>query len=214
MTDPNDRAVVELERRIGEIRDKMDAVTQEWLEATTEFVSRAYPEYAERAVTDQPDVARERGVEGLSALKADLRTLVAKAPDLVQKQLHADALWAHRAETIATSPVSRSRYSPDSGQPPDELYAAVSRLLGEVAPLLVRHGFGAKGSFGPWVQEWGRRGSSYWRLAGRYDWSPEMARTMRRYAELYEQLHSFLTELEQHERSRQQAEARNLWEQA
>src|SRR5919199_663364 len=87
------------------------------------------------------------GLEGLSALKADLRSLVAKAPELVDRQLNVDGLWAHRSETVATSPVSRSRYAPDSGQPPEELYSEVGKLLGQVAPLLVRHGFGGKGSF-------------------------------------------------------------------
>jgi hypothetical protein len=192
----------------------MEEVCRAWLDATTDFVSRAFPRYAELAVTEEPGVARSKGVEGLSALKADLRALVAKAPQIVEKELNVDEFWAHRTESVPTTAVARTRYSPEDDRPPPELYKEVSRVIGSVAPLLVRHGFGGKGSFGPWVQEFGRRGATRWRLNDVYAWSPEMATTMRRYAELYGDLYTHVVELETVEREKQQAEARNLWEQA
>jgi hypothetical protein len=210
----HDRAIAELEVSIGKTREQMEEACRAWLDATVAFLSQAYPSYAEEAVTDRPDVARDKGVEGLAELKSDLRALVERTPDLVEKSLNVDSFWAHRAESIGSSAVSRSRYAPDSQQPPDELYGEVSKVLGQVAPLLVRHGFGSKGSFGPWMQEWGRRGSSHWRLIHRYDWSDEMEAAMKRYAELYGDLHQCFARLEEIRLEKRRAEARDLWEQA
>jgi hypothetical protein len=192
----------------------MEAASREWLEATKRFLRESYPGYVEQAVTDQPEVAREKGVEGLSALKADLRALVEQVPDIVEKQLNDDVLWAHRSGTVETSAVSRQRYASEGARPPELLYAEVAKAIGQVAPLLVRHGFGQKGGFGPWAQQIGRRGTSQWRLDQPHVWSEEMNSALRRYDSLYKDIHQAFAELERIKRDKDMSEARDLWEQA
>jgi hypothetical protein len=196
----HDRAIIGLEERIESLREEMEVACRAWFSATEAFLREAYPVWVERAVTDQPDVARAKGVE--------------KVPTVVDKLLNVDRLWAHRAPVVETSAVSRQRYAPDNQQPPHELDAEVGKVLGQVAPVLVKHGFGSKGSFGPWTQEFGRRGTSHWRLNQRYEWSPDMTAAIRRYADLYRDFHTTLVELEEVKRDKQRSEARNLWEQA
>ena len=78
-------------------RTQMEAVQRQLVEATTRFAVDWFNEHVQQAVLANPAFTQEAGLEGLRTLKAELRALVERTPQLVAEHLDRDEFWSHRA---------------------------------------------------------------------------------------------------------------------
>ncbi|MBI2466944.1 MAG: hypothetical protein HYV62_03855, partial [Candidatus Rokubacteria bacterium] len=95
--------IAALELEIATLRADMERACQEFLAATATFAAVWFEWRVEQVVVANAEVAKLLGREGLKRLKGELRTLVARVPELVQLHVNRDRHWAHRPMLIDDS---------------------------------------------------------------------------------------------------------------
>ena len=206
-----DAPIRDLKEQMDTLREQMEKTCKEFLEATKEFAPTWFQKSVERAVTSQPELAKECGVNGLRSLKSDLQKLVAMIPHIVEQHVNCDKYWPHRAELPDEPELKFGRYHISKPRGPDELDNGVREILGYVGAILVKYGFAKTGEFGNWVAGYGSERPRY-RFG--YDWSEKMSSVLNKYSPLYDELVKLNEKLKKVEREKAEAEAKDLWEQA
>lgn len=201
----------QLEAQDRALREEMEDECRAFLESTIKFTSDSFRDIARKEVAAHPEAAKALGQEGLARLKSDLNELIETVPTLVERHVNADEYWVHRKDTLNDLDRYQNPYEFHGYAVPKELYSVVREAKGYLGALLIQHGVSGVGERERWQQV-----SSSDRPAFRYayDWSEDMKPPLKRYADLYRQLIKTDEDLKATRRKKEEAEARDLWDQA
>ena len=199
---------VEAER----LRLEMEAAVKQFLMATGPYLC----DWAERKIADtvatKHALSRAKGVEGLRALKVELRMLITDYPTLVEAQLNEDELWAHRSDFDGKTDGTQSYYDKDSEKPAMWIVDGFRRLMGFTGVLLIKHGFDELSKKSEWAPLSHERAVVAYR--GRFAFSDEMISTLKRAAALYDAMAANDTMLCEEDEAHARDAARRLWDEA
>jgi len=209
--------IKELNPKEEELRNNMEGICKEFMEATEVFLGKWYEETVQRAIADNPDTITKASEGGtLSTIKNELEALTAQIPQIVNKELNLDSLWMHREQFPALKDRGSSsneleyRYGlKDSRALPDFLSKAIRKMTSPLGILLVKHKLDRSQNGDEWEQ--GAQDMEY-----RYgiSHSNEMITISGRYAEAYGELFKVDFRIKTLEKEIIEAKAKNLWEQA
>ncbi len=192
-------------------RTQMEAVQRQLVEATTRFAVDWFNEHVQQAVLANPAFTQEAGLEGLRTLKAELRALIERTPQIVAEHLDRDEFWSHRAPTPPDEHMGiwgRHRYPSD--RPSPSLETAIRDILGHVGPLVLSRGLVSPDE----RRNWQQGSSSHPRYPYWIEWPAEMRTLLETYRHLDDQLRNALTRIEALQQQKGEVEAKRLWDQA
>jgi hypothetical protein len=140
----DDEEIGRLGEEIARQHSAMEPAVDAFVAATGRFLAESYRESARRAITDRPELAKDKGTEGLGPLKEAVEQLVQRAPDLARARLDRDDLWGHRNDPSELGddnpskfgPRGSSRYRFSGRRPPQPFDEPIRLLMGEIAGLL------------------------------------------------------------------------------
>ena len=199
---------VEAER----LRLKMESTVKQFLMATGSYMR----EWAEQKVTDtvtaRHTLSRAKGIEGLRALKTELRMLIEEYPALVDAQMSRDELWAHRSEFDGKTDGTKGYYDAENEKPALWLVDEFRRLMGFTGVLLIKNGYDELSKKSEWAPLSHEQAVVAYR--GRFALSDAMMSALKRAAALYDAMAAndamLCGENEAHARDA----ARRLWDEA
>jgi len=199
---------VEAER----LRLEMEASVKQFLMATGPYLR----EWAERkvagTVTRRHALSRAKGIEGLRALKVELRMLIEDYPTLIDTQLNGDELWAHRSDFDGKTDGTQSYYDEENEKPAMWLVDGFRRLMGFTGVLLIKHGFDELSKESDWAPLSHEQAVVAYR--GRFAFSDEMMTILKRAAALYDAMAANDAMLREENEAHARDAARRLWDEA
>jgi hypothetical protein len=209
-----DAAIAEAEAALAATRTQMEEARQRLAATITDFVTPWFAEQARLAVERNPDRAKELGVDGIRALKADVAALTDRLPELVKGELLDAVTWAHlepgwdESDPWKTNP--RYNYSAVSQhRQADTFDKPLRRILGQLGPILEAHGLGKPDD---WRNASGGSAKPYYPFG--VDWTAEMKAAAAQYADLYGELRMHNQKRHESQAAKERAEAQDLWNQA
>jgi len=199
---------VEAER----LRLEMEAAVKQFLMATGPYLR----EWAERkvagTVTRRHALSRAKGIEGLRALKVELRMLIEDYPTLIDTQLNGDELWAHRSDFDGKTDGTQSYYDEENEKPAMWLVDGFRRLMGFTGVLLIKHGYDELSKESDWAPLSHEQAVVAYR--GRFAFSDEMMTILKRAAALYDAMAANDAMLREENEAHARDAARRLWDEA
>ncbi|MCH8204970.1 MAG: PilZ domain-containing protein [Candidatus Hydrogenedentes bacterium] len=199
---------VEAER----LRLEMEATVKQFLRATGPYLR----EWAERkvagTVTKRHALSRAKGIEGLRALKVELRMLIEDYPTLIDTQLNGDELWAHRSDFDGKTDGTQSYYDEENEKPAMWLVDGFRRLMGFTGVLLIKHGFDELSKESDWAPLSHEQAVVAYR--GRFAFSDEMMTILKRAAALYDAMAANDATLRDENETHARDAAHRLWDEA
>ncbi len=207
-----DTKIRKLGKREAALRDQMEETCQKFLQVTSEFAIEWFQSRVQQEVTSRPKLAKQLGVKRLRQIKSELKALVPEAPNIVNKHINPEKYWAHRGALPDNSDDHEVvwRYRIRGRRGPDELQGAVRQLLGYAGAILVKHGIANTERRDDWDVD---GGGGLPRYKYGYEWSDNMMNVMRRYSELYDEWLKLHQESKKVQRQKDEAEAKDLWDQ-
>lgn len=206
--------IAALELEIATLRADMERAGQEFLAATATFAAVWFEWRVEQVVVANAEVAKLLGREGLKRLKGELRTLVARVPELVQLHVNRDRHWAHRPtlidDSLAILNPAMNPYGFRGDRPPALINAGVQDVLRHTSALLEQFGFSAVDRGEPESTSFVNPRKPV--LA--FEWNDAMRATLTRYGELYERLRRANSELRPLRRKLGDVDVKRLWDEA
>jgi hypothetical protein len=184
------------------LRDDLETLATDFVSATEEFVTQWALSEVERAVTSNPGVTGEHGIDGLRRLKADLNLILDEAPKIIEAHLDSDERWPHRSDPSLRPP----------GPLADALHPGFQGVVGHVGHLLQQYGYtGVDTAWEERHDAW----PSYTAIVEWSDqWSAQMQTIESRYSELLNRYVELQGQLAESEKRRAEAEAKRLWDEA
>jgi hypothetical protein len=204
-----DEKIEQARRELQAIVANAERPALQFVNAAASFVSAKSLEVAEKEVKQDHARTKTLGVDGLKAVKAEIRQLC-EDRDSISVQLNAVHLWWHRAEKPQLDRNNMSPYNVSSSQLPSSIDHVIRELLARVATVLEKHGY-LKSWRNPgsgWVDD-GRR-----RYGGYLEWPAEMRAALGSYAKEFLVCVEKASELSKYEREKAEAEAADLWRKA
>jgi len=205
--------IAELEAEIEVVRREMEPPCRQFLDATTRLAATWFHQHVEQTVLGKPEVTTTLSRDALSGLKADLKKLVERAPDLVEAHLNREHHWPHRRPVLNDSTtllnLAANPYEHRPGHPPAALNAAIQDVLLVAQNLLDRYGFGPPARRIDALPTRPRRTVTF-------EWTEEMIQALAGYASHFERLKHLNSEVLPLRRRRgdTDTDARRLWDQA
>lgn len=210
-----DAEISRIKDEATKIREELEKISQEFLDSVKILIPSWYDEHAKSVTARAGNVERlkQMGREGIRALKGDVEILKSKVPDLVKEYLNKDSVWEHRGKVSSDSDTRRYAYY--SSQPPSAINGSLCRILGQLAPVLLKYEILAvdlnKSDGGFSAHKLGESPIQYSYTLG-FTWSEEMKKILERYRELYQKLIYNAGELKNTEFQKKRKEAENLWD--
>lgn len=217
--------IAQTDAEVAALRVDMADASERWVDVATPYYAAYWSAKAEEVVTQQSELSKAKGADGLTRLKGEVNNLVANAGAHLRSVVieAGEVVWPHMAaptnmrERIYCELGRQSGFRPYLNQSPrhdvpSPLHVAESVVRGLVAEPLVRHGF----AFGHIQQVAFPTGGvpRYVLTAADGAWSDDMLREITAYADVHEAALSKLDELERLRRDKERSEAKSLWDQA
>lgn len=208
-----DERIAAIAEEIEDIRSQMETARAAFVDATGEFLAEFWVGAAKEAVLTNPETAKEKGEQGVKALRKDVEDLASGAKDHARRQLFDNQrqIWP---ETIDTETLLRERDTgalPDffigtgsHGVRPEALRGSVNLLIGMVGGVIHNHGF-------PTSYKFDHVGQQGW-FALHVDWSDDMHERLKLYIAEYRKMADALHRLSTLRREKDVAEANELWD--
>lgn len=209
-----DRKIADLDGSVAQVLGPMERQAQLVMDAVAVWLASWWQETARDAVAERARQVARHSVpeETVASARASVRGLVASAGDAVRRHLDVDVVWAHRQNLEKVERQDRGTYgygnsgSMHPGLP--GLEDGVRRAMGEVAPILVDHGFVEVGGY--WRQDRGQ----WVHRSMHLDPPPEVVGALDGYRDLYGQLRDALGDLAKAKKDRAAAVAVDKWDTA
>ena len=199
---------VEAER----LRLEMEATVKQFLMATGSYMRAWAEKTVVNRITERHMLSRAKGLEGLRALKTELRTLVEEYPTLVDAQLGRDELWVHRSDFDGKTDGTKSYYDAENEKPAMWLVEEFRGLMGFAGVLLIKHGYDELSKKSEWAPLSHEQAVVAYR--GRFELSDEMVSTLKRAAALYDAMAANDAALRDENEAQGREVARGLWDEA
>ena len=199
---------VEAER----LRLEMEATVKQFLMATGSYMREWAEQTVVDRITERHTLSRAKGIEGLRALKTELRILIEEYPTLVDTQMGRDELWAHRSEFDGKTDGTKSYYDAENEKPAMRLVEEFRGLMGFAGVLLIKHGYDELSKKSEWAPLSHEQAVVAYR--GRFVLSDEMMSTLKRAAALYDAMAANDAALRDENEARGRDAARGLWDEA
>lgn len=207
-TSTYDANIRQAEQEREAIYAQLERLVAEYVSASTAFFQKEFQSKIEDAISNRPKVSQELGVEKLRQLKAELKATIEEIPHVVSEYMDRDELWVHRSTPLEAVTrelgihfkVEGKHKADEQGRP----------IMGEVGQLLVKYGFDKIGESGSW-EDLGNSKLSY-----KY-WVPlreEMVGITKRYTDVFEKYVAAQLKVVQLKLAKEQAIAKDLWNQA
>jgi len=201
-----DQKIEDNERQINELRKKMEEICRNFIKETKGFVVIWSKKEVENAVVSMPDKVKEHGEESLKQMKADLQNFLTKVPELVDKYIDNEELWAHRDQLPENINQKFLSYLDEKWRHPNKVEKTIKILFGYVGEILQKHGFLKEG--GAW-----RIGNIKEKPEYQHGFimSEKMKSTLDHYKEICIELMGLDEKIKSTKRKREEAKTRNLW---
>ncbi len=199
---------VEAER----LRLEMEAAVKQFLMATGTYMREWAEEKVADTVTKRHTLSRAKGIEGLRALKSEVRMLIEEYPALVDTQMGRDELWAHRSEFDGKTDGAKGYYDTENEKPAMWLLDEFRGLMGFTGVLLIKHGYDELSKTSEWAPLSHEQAVVAYR--GRFALSNEMMATLKRAAALYDAMAANDAMLREENEAHARDAARRLWNEA
>jgi hypothetical protein len=209
-----DRKIAEAHRHQETARQEAESSLESLVSATSTYVTELAKYMMDRALRDKAEVVEKLPQEKLSELKSSYNETLGQLPNLTQARIQAIE-WPHRAEVPQALRTSNMASVELGRKAKESLEETVRQLLGRVGALLVHSGLAdSKAS-----SEWKSLGGGTVAYAyGLPDFGTPSRNQFKKLPDLYQQkLDAYLDasrSLYEAERAKQQALARNRWDQA
>lgn len=180
---------------------QVETACLDYVQACSRFFADYFQRRVESSVTDQPITTQNLGVERLGELKRELRQLVDNVSEIVAGTLNRSGLWEHRDP----APEGTSGYSAGN-----KAHEALREIYGHLGQLLLKYGFASAGKDG----EWESRPNELPRYKYGLSLSKEIGAAIEKYRGLFSKFTAKHEEQRRLEAEKQQAIAKDLWDQA
>jgi hypothetical protein len=217
-TEQFDNEIARLESEAEAVRREMEVVTHDYLQAIVAPLADWFRRDAERAVMENHERAVALGQDGLGKIKEELTRLIQRLPVLVHEHIDRDLYWTHRQRATrkvrSASPSYDSDYTRSFARPAEvpSRTDGLREVLGYLGELLINNGFATADKNSVWKITPGsprpRWGIGFGPL------STEVTEIEKRYAALCSKLSEFPKAIEQVEKRKSEAIAKDLWNRA
>jgi len=188
-----DQKIEDTERQINELRKKMEEICRDFIKEMKGFVVIWSKKEVENAVVFMPDKVKEHGEESLKQMKADLQNFLTKVPELVNKYIDNEELWAHRDQLPENINQKFLSYLDEKWRHPNKVEKTIKILFGYVGEILQKHGFLKEG--GAWQIDNIKERPEYQYEYTMSAMSEKMKSAFDHYEKMYYELMSFDNEL-------------------
>lgn len=193
------------------LQRQMDELCATYINTCSRFFASEFQEVVERAVTSKPEIAQQLGLEKLRELKAELKKVVDDVPQIVSKHLDKDTIWEHRRplpEGIEKESLPGFDLRHNAGK---KVEAELHEIMGHVGRLIINYGLDE----GRQQTGWERRGNGLprYRYAVAHN-IPDMNDPIKRYKELFDKFVKAHVNIIKAKREKEEAIAKDLWNQA
>lgn len=182
------------------IRDQMEKTAQNYKTACVKYLQNHFAKSVEREVVTNPEITSNLGIKKLGELKAELKQVMEKVPEEVERHLGSDELWDHRQSL----PEGDNPWSFQT-RAGSKVREEIRELLSPLGQILVEYGFDP--------DSWQQRSNAKPRYRYGMTHSDEMNQLMIQYGEqakLLMEAHQVTSKLR---KEKDQAIARDLWNQ-
>jgi len=195
----------ELERRLCELRDKLQQISMQFAKETCSRIVDFTQEYVHEAVFQNPIYAKNLGLERLGILKREVAQYVSEVPAIAAERIGKSTNWPH--STKSSNPDGQIEIS-NATDLRTKIDNAISSMLGPLGTTLVGHGFAKSGVIETWVPEQSGR----LMYNSKIKWSQEMKAKFDKYSSTYGDMKRCERALLAIQSIRDRDEAKHLWE--
>jgi hypothetical protein len=215
-----DKQVAAVQAQVSSLRQAMEPTLRRFLDATTAFVPQWFKQQVDYVRGAKPDVVTSAGLERMRQLKAELKQLEDRVPELVERHLNVDRLWSHKVGIpqpgrfgYSWYSIAAQRVSPPIvvlSRSPEELTKALQDIVSPLGAILDNYGLSVK-TFNGWVKP---ALNSLPRYTGDDLWSEDMYEAIEKYSTQHQELLSLHHRIEEIEQERTKTQAQSLWDEA
>lgn len=214
--------ISEYDSKISEAKTKkdnslkeMESLSKNYIETYTNFLQSEFPRIVEKSVTENPETAQNLGIEKLRELKSELNEVVSKLPEIVRQQFDTDSIWEHRQalpKDFEKESLPAFDLTHNAGKKVSEQW---HEIMGHIGQLILKYNLDNPNRD---YKSWEVRGKQLPRY--KYAISPMSAEAkplgelLAQYKKKFEEYVSAYTEELKLEKQKQQAMAKDLWNQA
>lgn len=197
----------EHENNIKQIILEADNIKKDFLFQIEFFIKKWYEDTIKNEVITNAKNTKELGTEKLKSLKEELNILIDKAHSLVNLHLSNNDIWKHENIDVINGNLDKMTltYKLD-----DKFRGEINELLGYCGDLLVKYNY-ENTFYGDWRKDNNSKKIEY---VGGYALSMEVNKLIVQYEDVLNNLSDEVYELRNAKRSKEQAEAFNLWNNA
>jgi hypothetical protein len=212
-----DEKIRSLEKKKQDLLSQLETQAQIYIREAGNFCAAHFQEMVENAVTQQPQLAQSLGLEKLREMKGDLKTLTENCNKIVAGYLDTQA-WDHRV-ALPDGLEDERAYRPGmlSSKGSDLCHNAGSKarsnlrdVWGHIGQILLKYGLAKAGR----DDEWEMKSNSLPTYRYAMSTSKEMDTAVKKYSELFRSYVTTHVEILGVETEKQQAIAKDLWNQA
>lgn len=196
---------------IESLRGQMDQTCSQYIQVCTNFFQLEFQKRVEAAITGNPAVAQGLGLEKLKALKAELKDLVDRVPRIVSEHLDKQDIWEHRTPLPEGLEKDRNRETDLRIRAGSKARDELRSIIGYVGQLILKYGLDE----GSERSEWEKQGKGLPKY--RYSLPPYgsgLNESLETYKGLFERFIQAHFDLKSAQAAKEQAIAKDLWNQA
>lgn len=198
----------------------MEVTATELISACGRFLAEWYPQHARREVEYDAEVTHKLPSGSLQELKAEVNSLVDRAPEIAASLLDRNSVWWHRDTSLVNKPNSvGDLYWMYDKQLPEILSDPIRYAMGAVATPLEKRGY-LKADAGLLHRRWRYSADAYrtetppYYPQSRPDLPDELVKLAAKYSEDHKAAKDLLRVIDSLAREKRQAEAGSLWDSA
>jgi hypothetical protein len=189
------------------LRGELDSTRAAYIQACVRFFESQFAKTVEEAIKASPEATKGLGIEKLRQLKAEMNDAIGNLPQIVPKHLNKPELWEH--ELPEDKLVSETAFNLNWKTGHQKTEGEFGSIMGDVGKILSRYGLAKIGENGAWQQQGEELRYRYWLSAG-----DEAAAVIKQYKALFSQFVEARLRVLKLETEKQEAIAKDLWDQA
>lgn len=216
MTRDYDQEIKQAENELSTTVATLEKLRYQFISATANYLREWFPDKAREIVTNKSSITVQIGKEAITKIKDEVENLQLQVNDIVEKNLQKDELWWHTSQE--DWPRYKNPYSTN------EIIKYVRLAAGQLAPILEKHGYllsdlppntGMQPTWREW-DETGNRHPPNARPMYHHDmeWPEPMKQLLEGYNKLQKQGEEQAIALKAIKKSKEQAQAEDIWDKA
>lgn len=195
--------------------NEMEKLCENYIEYYITFLQTEFPRIVENSVSENPETTQSLGIEKLRELKSELKTVVDNIPEIVRQQFDKDYIWEHRQdlpkdfekETLPAFDLTHS-----AGKKVREQW---HEIMGYIGQLIVKYDLDNPNvDYKAWEIRSHQLPRYKYAISPTNSDSKILGETLGKYKKEFEEFVNVYAEELKLEKQKQQALAKELWDQA